>query len=132
MENIMGKPAKINPETGIKNPVPDNLKAHCFKSGDEWKGNAKGMPKGYKHKLRKTAEALQHFEAKSPADVFIYIRDTALANGDLNLAMNANKELSKFVESTADAKESGKPLVSAVSEMSERELRTKLKGFKIV
>jgi len=127
----MAKPAKINPETGLKNPVPDNLKNHCFKSGDEWKGNAKGMPKGYKHKLRKTAEALQHFEAKSPADVFIYIRDTALANGDLNLAMNANKELSKFVESTADAKENGKPLVSAVSEMTEKELRSKIKTFKI-
>ena len=127
----MGKPAKINPDTGIKNEVPDNLKAHCFKSGSEWKGNSKGMKPGTKHKLRKTAEALKHFEAKSPADVFIYIRDTALANGDLNLAMNANKELSKFVESTADAKENGKPLVSAVSEMSERELRNKLKGFKI-
>jgi len=127
----MAKPAKINPETGEKNPVPDNLKAHCFKSGTEWKGNAKGMVKGYKHKLRKTAEALKHFEAQSPADVFIYIRDTALANGDLSLAMNANKELSKFVESTADAKESGKPLKSAVDEMTDRELKSKLKKFKI-
>jgi hypothetical protein len=45
--------------------------------------------------------------------------------------MNANKELSKFVESTADAKENGKPLVSAVSEMTEKELRSKIKTFKI-
>jgi hypothetical protein len=125
----MAKPAKINPETGIKNPVPDSLKAHCFTKGVS--GNPRGNWKGTKHKLRKTAEALAHFEAKSPADVFIYIRDTALANGDLNLAMNANKELSKFVESTADAQENGKPLVSAVSEMSEKELRSKIKTFKI-
>ena len=125
-----GQYAKINPETGLKNEVPELLKEHCFKKGVS--GNPKGNWKGTKHKLRKTAEALAHFEAKSPADVFIYIRDTALANGDLSLAMNANKELSKFVESTADAKESGKPLVSAVSEMSEKELRNKLKGFKIV
>lgn len=125
----MAKPAKINPETGEKNPVPDNLKAHCFKPGVT--GNAKGNWKGTKHKLRKTAEALTDMEVQSPAEVFIYIRETALANGDLHLAMNANKELSKFVESTADAKESGKPLKSSVDEMSDKELKSKLKKFKI-
>jgi hypothetical protein len=122
---------KINPETGEKNPVPENLKAHVFKKGDEWQGNALGNWKGTKHRLRKTAEALQHFEAQSPADVFIYIRDTALANGDLNLAMNANKELSKFVESTADAKESNKTPPSAAREMTAKELKAKLRKFKI-
>jgi len=123
--------AKINPETGEKNPVPDNLKAHTFKSGSEWTGNALGNHKGTKHKLRKTAEALVHFEAQSPADVFIYIRDTALANGDLALAMNANKELSKFVESTADAKETNKVKESAIPEMTAKELKAKLRKFKI-
>ena len=123
--------AKINPETGEKNPVPDNLKAHAFKSGDDWTGNARGNHKGTKHQLRKTAEALEHFEAQSPADVFIYIRDTALANGDLNLAMQANKEISKFVESTADAKETGAAKVSATEGMSAKELKAKLKKFKI-
>jgi len=123
--------AKINPETGEKNPVPDNLKAHAFKSGDDWTGNARGNHKGTKHQLRKTAEALEHFEAQSPADVFIYIRDTALANGDLSLAMNANKEISKFVESTADAKETGAAKVSATEGMSAKELKAKLKKFKI-
>ena len=123
--------AKINPDTGEKNPVPDNLKAHAFKSGSEWKGNALGNYKGTKHKLRKTAEALEHFDAQSPADVFIYIRDTALANGDLSLAMNANKELSKFVESTADAKETNKVKASQVPEMTAKELKAKLKKFHI-
>jgi len=123
--------AKINPETGEKNPVPDNLKAHVFKSGDEWHGNKLGNHLGTKHRLRKTAEALQHFEAQSPADVFIYIRDTALANGDLNLAMQANKELSKFVESTADAKETSKAPPSAARELTSSELKAKLKKFKI-
>jgi len=123
--------AKINPETGEKNPVPENLKAHVFKSGDEWHGNALGNWKGTKHKLRKTAEALAHFEAQSPADVFIYIRDTALANGDLNLAMNANKELSKFVESTADAKETNKTPPSSARELTSKELKAKLRKFKI-
>ena len=123
--------AKINPDTGEKNPVPDNLKAHAFKSGDDWTGNARGNHKGTKHQLRKTAEALEHFEAQSPADVFIYIRDTALANGDLNLAMQANKEISKFVESTADAKETGSAKVSATEGMSAKELKAKLKKFKI-
>ena len=120
---------KINPETGKKNPVPENLKKYCFKKGQS--GNPRGNWKGTKHKLRKTAEALAHFEAKSPAEVFIYIRDTALANGDLNLALHANKELSKFVESTADAKENGKTLKPAVQDMTEKELRSKLKSFKI-
>ena len=124
--------AKINPDTGEKNPVPDNLKLHTFKSGDEWHGNALGNWKGTKHKLRKTAEALAHFEAQSPADVFIYIRDTALANGDLNLAMQSNKELSKFVESTADAKETSKSPPSAAREMTAKELKSKLKKFKIM
>jgi len=123
--------AKINPDTGEKNPVPENLKAHVFKKGDEWTGNPLGNHKGTKHKLRKTAEALEHFEAQSPADVFIYIRDTALANGDLSLAMNANKELSKFVESTADAKETNKVKESQVPEMTAKELKAKLKKFKI-
>lgn len=123
--------AKINPETGEKNPVPENLKAHTFKSGAEWNGNKLGNHTGTKHRLRKTAEALQHFDAQSPADVFIYIRDTALANGDLSLAMNANKELSKFVESTADAKETNKAPASAVREMSAAELKAKLKKFHI-
>ena len=123
--------AKINPETGEKNPVPDNLKPHVFKSGDAWTGNARGNHKRTKHKLRKTAEALEHFEAQSPADVFIYIRDTALANGDLSLAMNANKELSKFVESTADAKETNKIKPSQAPEMTSKELKAKLKKFKI-
>jgi len=123
--------AKINPETGEKNEVPDNLKAHVFKSGSEWNGNALGNYKRTKHKLRKTAEALEHFEAQSPADVFIYIRDTALANGDLALAMNANKELSKFVESTADAKETNKVKASQVPEMTAKELKAKLRKFKI-
>jgi hypothetical protein len=123
--------AKINSETGEKNPVPDNLKAHVFKKGSEWNGNALGNYKRTKHKLRKTAEALEHFEAQSPADVFIYIRDTALANGDLSLAMNANKELSKFVESTADAKETNKVKATQVPEMTAKELKAKLKKFKI-
>ena len=123
--------AKINPETGKKNPVPDNLKPHLFKSGTEWTGNALGNHKGTKHRLRKTAEALEHFEAQSPADVFIFIRDTALANGDLSLAMNANKELSKFVESTADAKETSKTKPSQVPEMTAKELKAKLRKFKI-
>ena len=123
--------AKINSETGEKNPVPDNLKAHVFKKGSEWNGNALGNYKHTKHKLRKTAEALEHFEAQSPADVFIYIRDTALANGDLSLAMNANKELSKFVESTADAKETNKVKATQVPEMTAKELKAKLKKFKI-
>ena len=123
--------AKIDPETGEKNPVPDNLKAHVFKSGSEWTGNPLGNHKGTKHRLRKTAEALEHFEAQSPADVFIYIRDTALANGDLSLAMNANKELSKFVESTADAKETNKVKASQVPEMTSKELKAKLRKFKI-
>jgi hypothetical protein len=123
--------AKIDPDTGEKNPVPDNLKAHVFKKGSEWNGNALGNYKRTKHKLRKTAEALEHFEAQSPADVFIYIRDTALANGDLSLAMNANKELSKFVESTADAKETNKVKATQVPEMTAKELKAKLKKFKI-
>ena len=123
--------AKINPETGEKNPVPDNLKNHVFKSGEEWHGNKLGNWKGTKHKLRKTAEALAHFEAQSPADVFIYIRDTALANGDLNLAMQANKEISKFVESTADAKETNKAPPSSAQEMTAKELKAKLKKFRI-
>jgi len=122
---------KINPETGEKNPVPENLKAHAFKSGDEWNGNKLGNHRGTKHRLRKTAEALQHFDAQSPADVFIYIRDTALANGDLSLAMNANKELSKFVESTADAKENSKAPASSAQEMTAAELKAKLKKFHI-
>jgi hypothetical protein len=123
--------AKIDPDTGEKNPVPENLKAHVFKKGDAWTGNALGNYKRTKHKLRKTAEALEHFEAQSPADVFIYIRDTALANGDLALAMNANKELSKFVESTADAKETNKVKASQVPEMTAKELKAKLKKFHI-
>ena len=45
--------------------------------------------------------------------------------------MNANKELSKFVESTADAKETGSAKVSATEGMSAKELKAKLKKFKI-
>jgi hypothetical protein len=45
--------------------------------------------------------------------------------------MNANKELSKFVESTADAKESNKTPPSAAREMTAKELKAKLRKFKI-
>jgi len=45
--------------------------------------------------------------------------------------MNANKELSKFVESTADAKETNKVKESAIPEMTAKELKAKLRKFKI-
>jgi len=127
----MAKKIKIDPDTGLKNPVPEKLKPHCFKSGAEWNGNAAGRPKGTKNKLRKTAEALVDMEVQSPAEVFIYIRETALANGDLTLALQANKELSKFVEATADASAKNSKAKPKVSDMSDKELKDKLSKFKI-
>jgi hypothetical protein len=45
--------------------------------------------------------------------------------------MQANKEISKFVESTADAKETNKTPASSAQEMTAAELKTKLKKFHI-
>jgi len=70
-------------------------------------------------------------EVQSPAEVFIYIRETALANGDLTLALQANKELSKFVEATADASAKNSKAKPKVSDMSDKELKDKLSKFKI-